>query len=740
MERKRFITLFETHEEYEAFIVSGDYVRPNVSYCQVEKDVHYDDEVSPVEPIYQWVVNGTVCVGYDKHAKEIKQVSYDSGATWIDTREFRPGELIEANSVDCGYIPPEYMEQWVQVDTMCDGFNKYAVEKKQFSNDGGVTWEDTEETRQGGLIEENSFDCGYVAYQWVENGETMCDGFNKYKVEKKQQTTDGETWVDVDPAETRRGELIEMNSEDCGYVPPVVQYQWVVDGYTCDENFNKYAQEKRQQSTDGGETWTDVVPAETRVGTLIEENSVDCGYVPPVEPIYKWEEDGEILDNGNKYVKERKYVSYDNGETWEYTGISRNGELIEENVYTVDYEDEYMTLRILEPGTLALYDTSGDFAFADPRLDYPISGDAEWSAAEEIYYSRDNGETWKEYHAVPEEHYQDAEVLTVEAGEKILWKAVGQSFGYNFVDGVYFDGFDRGYMPRFDVEGNIMSTIYGDDFRGKISLNHHEYAFGGMFSLTSVKHAHNLVLPAEILSFGCYQGLFRWCEWLETAPQLLPAENMKEYCYRYMFEDCHMLTEGPEFTPQTTAYECFDEMFSQCSAMTVCNVNIEAGRLVSGCCQWMFYGCKALTEATDLDYASTVEQFACRGMYENCFSLTKAPRELPAVSIERFSYGEMFRGCSALTTSPIIRVRNMETHSAGCARMFYGCSSLNHVTAAIINYEGSSDKWDDCNTNAWLEGVAAHGVFYKHPLINYDEHCGGWEIPCNWEVHDIEGM
>lgn len=57
----------------------------------------------------RWTDSGTTCVGYDKYNLEIKQVSCDCGITWYTTHdaETRTGStLIEHNSPDCGYIPP----------------------------------------------------------------------------------------------------------------------------------------------------------------------------------------------------------------------------------------------------------------------------------------------------------------------------------------------------------------------------------------------------------------------------------------------------------------------------------------------------------------------------------------------------------------------------------------------------------------------------------------------------------
>ena len=61
-------------------------------------------------------------------------------------------------------------------------------------------------------------------------------------------------------------------------------YRWITmtgeNDYVC-SGTTKYTEEKKQQSTDNGVTWTDVSPKETRRGdTVLEENCADCGYIP----------------------------------------------------------------------------------------------------------------------------------------------------------------------------------------------------------------------------------------------------------------------------------------------------------------------------------------------------------------------------------------------------------------------------------------------------------------------------
>lgn len=53
----------------------------------------------------QWVVSGTTCIGYDKYSLLVEERSYDGGSTWYPTGSQSAGTLIEADSIDCGYVP-----------------------------------------------------------------------------------------------------------------------------------------------------------------------------------------------------------------------------------------------------------------------------------------------------------------------------------------------------------------------------------------------------------------------------------------------------------------------------------------------------------------------------------------------------------------------------------------------------------------------------------------------------------
>lgn len=81
------------------------YVSSN-SYRRISGHVHTFDDA-----VYQWnkaPVTDYACVGADKHYKEYYQVSYN-GTTWYNVTPISSrtsSDVIEYNSMDCGYIPP----------------------------------------------------------------------------------------------------------------------------------------------------------------------------------------------------------------------------------------------------------------------------------------------------------------------------------------------------------------------------------------------------------------------------------------------------------------------------------------------------------------------------------------------------------------------------------------------------------------------------------------------------------
>lgn len=253
----------------------------------------------------------TICDGYDKYKYLRKYVSNcndcnDCEAAWTATSIYKQGTLVQANSIDCGYIPTDTYERWVEDGYMCDGYSKYKKLRRYISEDN-IQWYQTNTFKIGSLIEDRSFDCGYIPtevyYEWRTEG-TLCNGYDKYNRERKYISDDGNRWYQTDIY--RQGSIIETNSADCGWTPRIeYEYQWVITTQTICVGYSKYYLYKRQRRIkNSGSAWEDVIPTETSYngnGTmtpqLIEEDSLDCGYTPPVEPQYKW-----VLMDASQYM------------------------------------------------------------------------------------------------------------------------------------------------------------------------------------------------------------------------------------------------------------------------------------------------------------------------------------------------------------------------------------------------------------------------------------------------------
>lgn len=525
--------------------------------------------------------------------------------------------------IDTDYVCdecPEPIYRWVETTGyMCNGVTKFNREVKQVSYDEGISWHDTADYRAGStIIEQKSADCGY-AERWVETGEYRCE-----------YTAD----------------------------TPDAQYRWVnmpiETDYECVDT-SKYYKQKYQVSTDSGVTWSDVVPAQYRVGDLYEASSLDCG----AEATYRWYRlpinEGYVCSGTSKYYKEVYQVSTDSGSTWNdvVPAQYRTGDLNETDSLDcgsmVDFSREYLTIVPLEPAVITYYT-----AIYEERR--PIS------------YSLDGGSTWIEGTTD-----SSGTVITANTGQKVMFKGnlLTQDEYMQYVGDFKTNGY------RCNVQGNVMSLLYGDNFIGQTNLYSTEFMW--LFEDTQIVNAHNLILPATALTEKCYYGMFAndglWGERsLETAPAL-PATTLAKGCYCNMFEGCYNLVEVPSILPATTLTEsCYDGMFT---------------------------GCRSL----------------------------KTTPQLPATTLANYCYKGMFHGCSSLTTAPELPAATL---TEDCYRdMFGGCTKLNYIKCLATDISA-----EEC-TAAWVVNVATTGTFVKAAnMSGWAQDHGGSAIPYGWTIEN----
>ena len=89
----------------------------------------------------------------------------------------------------------------------------------------------------------------------------------------------------------------------------------------------------------------------------------------------------------------------------------------------------------------------------------------------------------------------------------------------------------------FNVSGNIMSLLYGDDFIGQTIISNPCALAYLFYKCTGLVSAENLILPATELTTACYAGMFEGCTNMIKAP-LLPATKTSSGCYKRLFYGC----------------------------------------------------------------------------------------------------------------------------------------------------------------------------------------------------------
>ena len=183
-----------------------------------------------------------------------------------------------------------------------------------------------------------------------------------------------------------------------------------------------------------------------------------------------------------------------------------------------------------------------------------VGGDVAWAGRENnaLYYSKDNGKTWSEP--------SDGITLSVNKGDKVLWKGETTPINGNGI-GTFSGGTD----VRYTVEGNVMSLLFGDDFKEQTSLEGKNYVFQSFFyNNKNIINAENLSLPATTLADSCYDSMFYGCTSLVNAPEL-PATTLANSCYSSMFTDCTSLVTAPELPATTLARFCYYQIFLSCT-------------------------------------------------------------------------------------------------------------------------------------------------------------------------------
>lgn len=266
----------------------------------------------------------------------------------------------------------------------------------------------------------------------------------------------------------------------------------------------------------------------------------------------------------------RKYLRLFNRHA-EYEAFKQTSDFIKPNVsYCEDQTDvvHYNPWTYAEAYLTFVAKESGTFTFT-PKNNNVIS------------YSTDGGKTWTEGNTV-----------SVSNGDKVMWKGTMTPQEYNGIGTFSSTG-------NFDVQGNALSLLFGDDYKGQTDITGKDFAFYNLFyNNTKVLNAENLSLSATTLATRCYYSMFQGCTNLVTAP-VLPATTLTTSCYNNMFKGCTSLVNAPALPATTLTFSCYESMFNGCTSLTTAP-ELLARSLEQDSYVYMFSGC------TNINYIKAI--------------------------------------------------------------------------------------------------------------------------------------
>lgn len=356
--------------------------------------------------------------------------------------------------------------------------------------------------------------------------------------------------------------------------------------------------------------------------------------------------------------------------------------------------ERYLTFKIVTDGVIGWRggSTSADCA------DYSI------------YYSKNNGE-WEEAVAHHDPYVEDdpgylgSYYISVQSGDTIHFKAVRSTYCPS--ENAPYRMFRRS-TATYDVEGNIMSLIYGEDFD-----NNTEFAEGSRNNLIRafydepVRDASKLILPASYVNEQAYKTMFRGCSNLIQGPVIL-ANDFGPMACEYMFAECTALTGTPEINATGSISDwAFHETFSGCTALVEFNGDLSG---------------------TQDGHADSGAMFS--GMFRGCTALT-VPPQLPQTEVFESAYSDMFSGCTSLTTAPVLPAAYIP--KGAYRAMFAGCANLTSITCYATGMAGNTQYGG--STWRWTRGVAANGTFTRKTGAAFWT-SGDNGIPSGWTVID----
>ena len=343
-------------------------------------------------------------------------------------------------------------------------------------------------------------------------------------------------------------------------------------------------------------------------------------------------------------------------------------------IYT-DYTRKYLTFNVISSGTIRWKQFG--------------------SQQRTIYYSKDYGETWTEWTS-----NTTGVTIDVVEGDQVLVK--GNNINYSS-DKNNYSGFDGG-TAMYNIEGNIMSLQYSDDFKENNALRS-SWSFCSLFKQSNIVSAKNLILPATSLTDYCYRALFSKAAYL-IEPPALPATSLSVGCYWYMFENCP-ITKAPELKALTLANESYGHMFEGCASLSYVKC-LALNRNATNCTQdWIK---NVASTGTFIKNPDTEWGTGTSGVPDNW---EVVDNELPEKPVIDFNGIEIELSCATSDAKIYYKLNNSsvytlytETISIGADTFIEAFSKNNSGSSGIVSksctYDTSTPlQYANRNINSW---------------------------------------
>ena len=384
----------------------------------------------------------------------------------------------------------------------------------------------------------------------------------------------------------------------------------------------KYYKEKKQVSYDNGITYIDVVPAEYRKGGLIEAESYDCGggnpsgysgnyltFVAIDSGTFRFKGSSSSTVNNSSIE-----YSLDNGSTWFTLNRNVNSPTVQAgsrimwkgtNLTPVEYNNGTVGIGYFK--STGKYNVQGNIMslyygdYFEDKTSLSGKKNAFYGLFQENYVVNANNLI------LPATTLDDSCYQSMFSGCDLLVTA--PSLPATTMTEDCYNGMFWG-CSGLTAAPELSATT--------LEKHCYSYMFAGCTSLTTAPE-----LPATTLALGCYQHMFAGCSGLITAP-VLSSTTLALGCYESMFQECTSLTTPPQLPATTLASNCYTYMFINCSSLTTAP-QLSATTLEGNCYLAMFQGCTSLVTAPSILPATTLAGGCYAQMFEGCTSLTTAP-------------------------------------------------------------------------------------------------------------------